>query len=143
MLCVQKQATGEIEVVLEDFQVLSRCTPNLPFSILDSLKVMIYFARKLAGVVGNQMTECDADFSPVLSQVNEPLRLEHRYLNLRHETLQRNLRLRSEFVAKMREYLVHHGFVDIETPTLFRKTPGVNCEIAVLSFLFPCSFMWY
>ena len=40
--------------------------------------------------------------------------------------MQRNLRLRSEIVMKMREYLVGHGFVDIETPTLFRRTPGVS-----------------
>ncbi|CAB1326193.1 unnamed protein product [Coregonus sp. 'balchen'] len=36
-----------------------------------------------------------------------------------------NLRLRSQLVMKMREYLCNvHGFVDIETPTLFKRTPG-------------------
>lgn len=53
--------------------------------------------------------------------------MEYRYLYLRHESMQKNLRLRSEIVMKMREYLVrHHNFVDIETPTLFRRTPGVS-----------------
>ena len=58
--------------------------------------------------------------------MKEALRLEYRYLQLRHQSMQRNLRLRSEIVMKMREYLVGHGFVDIETPTLFRRTPGVS-----------------
>lgn len=41
--------------------------------------------------------------------------------------MQRNLRLRSNVVMKMREFLVkHHGFVDIETPTLFKRTPGAS-----------------
>ena len=59
--------------------------------------------------------------------MKENLRLEYRYLNFRHEMLQRNLRLRSDVVMKVREFLVkQHGFVDIETPTLFRRTPGVS-----------------
>jgi aspartyl-tRNA synthetase len=69
--------------------------------------------------------------------VKEALRLEHRYLQLRHESLQRNIRLRSEIVMKMREFLVrHHGFVDIETPTLFRRTPGVRYFFLHIYFIF-------
>lgn len=52
--------------------------------------------------------------------------MEYRYLHLRHESMQKNLRLRSDIAMKMREYLVSQGFVDIETPTLFRRTPGVR-----------------
>lgn len=97
-----KQSTGEIEVVVEDFQVLSSSTPNLPFTIQESPKV------------------------------KESLRLEHRYLQLRHESMQRNIRLRSEIAMKMREFLIRsHGFVDIETPTLFRRTPGGAQEFVV------------
>ena len=59
-------------------------------------------------------------------QVKEALRLQYRYLDFRHRAMQRNLRLRSEMTMLMREYLVRqHGFVDIETPTLFKRTPGV------------------
>lgn len=51
--------------------------------------------------------------------------------------MQKSLRLRSELVMKMREYLVrHHNFVDIETPTLFRRTPGVRYNIHRNSFLY-------
>ena len=53
--------------------------------------------------------------------------MQYRYLDLRHSVMQRNLRLRSEVVMRMREFLVRrHGFVDVETPTLFRRTPGVS-----------------
>jgi len=38
--------------------------------------------------------------------------------------LQSNLRLRSNVVMKMRQFLVDNDFVDVETPTLFRRTPG-------------------
>ncbi|KZR96366.1 Aspartyl-tRNA synthetase, partial [Daphnia magna] len=56
----------------------------------------------------------------------------HRYLQLRHESMQRNIRLRSEIAMKMREFLIRsHGFVDIETPTLFRRTPGGAQEFVV------------
>ncbi|XP_046448820.1 aspartate--tRNA ligase, mitochondrial-like [Daphnia pulex] len=96
------QLTGDIEVILDDVEVLSSSISNLPFTVQESPKV------------------------------KEALRLEHRYLQLRHESLQRNIRLRSEIVMKMREFLVrHHGFVDIETPTLFRRTPGGAQEFVV------------
>ena len=59
-------------------------------------------------------------------QVGETLRMEFRYLDIRNTCLQHNLRLRSRLIMKMREFLCNkNGFVDVETPLLFRKTPGV------------------
>ena len=59
-------------------------------------------------------------------QVGETLRMEFRYLDIRNSYLQHNLRLRSRFIMKMREFLCNqNGFIDVETPLLFRKTPGV------------------
>nr|XP_033772901.1 aspartate--tRNA ligase, mitochondrial isoform X2 [Geotrypetes seraphini] len=64
----------------------------------------------------------------------EMLRMQYRYLDLRSGPLQSNLRLRSEIVMKMREYLCNlHGFVDVETPTLFKRTPGGAKEFVVPS----------
>ncbi|XP_045839487.1 aspartate--tRNA ligase, mitochondrial isoform X2 [Meles meles] len=64
----------------------------------------------------------------------EALRLQYRYLDLRSFQMQYYLRLRSQMVMKMREYLCNlHGFVDIETPTLFKRTPGGAKEFVIPS----------
>jgi aspartyl-tRNA synthetase len=63
--------------------------------------------------------------------VQESVRLEYRYLDLRRAALQRNLRMRSELVQRMRTFLCGHGFLDVETPTLFRRTPGGAKEFIV------------
>ncbi|XP_028832569.1 aspartate--tRNA ligase, mitochondrial isoform X3 [Denticeps clupeoides] len=65
---------------------------------------------------------------------SEGLRMQYRYLDLRSSQMQYNLRLRSRLVMKMREYLCNlHGFVDVETPTLFKRTPGGAKEFVVPS----------
>ncbi len=63
--------------------------------------------------------------------MQESVRLEYRYLDLRRAVLQRNLRMRSELVQRMRTSLCGHGFLDVETPTLFRRTPGGAKEFIV------------
>ncbi|XP_077013123.1 aspartate--tRNA ligase, mitochondrial isoform X3 [Tamandua tetradactyla] len=95
--------TGEIEIKVKTAELLNPCK-KLPFEIKD-------FVKK-----------------------TEALRLQYRYLDLRSFQMQYNLRLRSQMVMKMREYLCNlHGFVDIETPTLFKKTPGGAKEFVVAS----------
>ena len=61
----------------------------------------------------------------------EPLRMKYRSLDLRRQNLQNNLRVRSKVIMDMRKFLCDHGFVDIETPTLFRRTPGGAREFIV------------
>merc|ERR1719510_111424 len=61
----------------------------------------------------------------------EALRMQYRYLDLRNPALQRNLMLRSQITMAMRQFLVNKGFLDIETPTLFRRTPGGAKEFVV------------
>merc|ERR1719376_1148154 len=62
---------------------------------------------------------------------NEELRMRYRYLDLRRKYLQDTLKFRSDFVMGIRQFLVTNGFLDIETPTLFRRTPGGAKEFLV------------
>ena len=56
-------------------------------------------------------------------QANEDIRLKYRYLDLRREDMLGNLMLRHRVTKSMRDFLVGHGFVDVETPMLTRATP--------------------
>ncbi|XP_022085393.1 aspartate--tRNA ligase, mitochondrial-like isoform X5 [Acanthaster planci] len=97
-----KMPTGDIEVVASDIKVLNPSKDKLPIHINS------------------------------FQQAKESLRMQYRYLDLRSSRMQRNLRLRSTIIMRMREFLCNqHGFVDVETPSLFRKTPGGAKEFLV------------
>lgn len=68
-------------------------------------------------------------------QAAEELRLRYRYLDLRHERLQKNLRLRDKIITFFREYMHRHDFVEIETPILMKGTPEGSREYVVPSRL--------
>ncbi len=55
--------------------------------------------------------------------INENIRLQYRYLDLRREPMQKNMRLRYRVSKIMRDYLDANGFMEIETPMLTRSTP--------------------
>ncbi len=74
------------------------------------------------------------------SEVGEDIRLKYRYLDLRSERMQKNLRLRSQFVQKCREYLFGQDFVEIETPILTESTPEGSRDFVVPSRLHTGSF---
>ncbi|MBX2808604.1 MAG: aspartate--tRNA ligase [Cellvibrionaceae bacterium] len=57
------------------------------------------------------------------SNVGEDVRLKYRFLDLRRQAMQHNLRFRSQVTTAVRNYLDQQGFLDIETPVLTRATP--------------------
>ena len=61
------------------------------------------------------------------------MRLEHRVLDLRRPQMQKNLMLRYRAAMSARRYLDAHGFIDIETPMLYKSTPEGAREFLVPS----------
>jgi aspartyl-tRNA synthetase len=108
-------ATGEVEVVAADLEVLNPSAP-LPFPIDDA-------GSAKGGDVG------------------EEARLKHRYLDLRRSGPAAALRLRSKVNKAARDVLDAHDFVEVETPTLTRSTPEGARDFLVPARLAPGS--WY
>ena len=98
----QSIETGQIEVVVEEMEILSRAQ-TLPFPI--SEKAM------LSGAVERTDT------------IAEDLRLQYRYLDLRRPSMQNNLFKRHEINRCVRRYLDEKGFIEVETPMLTKSTP--------------------
>lgn len=107
-----KIPTGEVEVVAKNLEVLNLAAV-LPFPI---------------------------DDPEVTNKVNEELRLQYRYLDLRRPEMIRNLRLRSKLAMAIRQYLDEQGFLEVETPTLFKSTPEGAREFLVPSRTNPGQF---
>jgi aspartyl-tRNA synthetase len=98
-----KIPTGEIEVGVTALEVLNMAEV-LPFPV---------------------------DDPEIASKVNEELRLKYRYLDLRRPEMARNLKVRSKVAIATRSYMDEQGFLEVETPTLFKSTPEGAREFLV------------
>lgn len=94
-------ATGAVEVVVDEISELNSCA-TLPLQVASGSEV-----------------------------ASEETRLRHRYLDLRRPILQQNLLLRSQISLATRNFLCSEGFLEIETPTLFKSTPEGAREFLV------------
>lgn len=108
----EKIDTGLVEVLADKLEVLNQADV-LPFSI---------------------------DDPEVAAKVNEELRLKHRYLDLRRPEMIHNMRLRSRVATATRVFMEEQGFLEIETPTLFKSTPEGAREFLVPSRVHPGQF---
>jgi aspartyl-tRNA synthetase len=105
-----KLSTGEIEVIATDIKVLNAAKP-LPFVLTEDDKLP-----------------------------EENMRLKYRYLDLRREKMRRNIELRHKVIKFIRNYLDSKGFLEIETPILFKTTPEGARDYLVPSRLHPGEF---
>ena len=74
------------------------------------------------------------------SQAGEELRLQHRYLDLRRPSMAKNLKLRHRVAKATRDYFDANGFLEVETPTLFKSTPEGAREFLVPAAAKPGKF---
>lgn len=105
-----KMETGEVEVIAKNVTVLNPAK-TLPF-----------------------MVSSDADLP------DENARLKYRYLDLRRERMTRNIVLRHKVVKFMRDYLDKQGFIEVETPIMFKATPEGARDYLVPSRIYPGQF---
>jgi len=96
--------TGDVEVFAEEMAILSAST-TLPFQL--SEKAMV-FGEEIAKNPG---------------KVDEELRLQYRYLDLRRPSMQHFLTMRYQVIKCIRDYLHELSFIEVETPLLTQSTP--------------------
>ncbi len=72
--------------------------------------------------------------------VGEEIRMKYRYLDLRSERMQKNIRMRDKIITFFRNYMHGNDFLEIETPMMTKGTPEGSREYIIPSRLFPGNF---
>jgi aspartyl-tRNA synthetase len=105
-----KLKTGLVEIGIEEIKVLGKRTENLPFEVNTN------------------------------QEIREDLRLQYRYLDLRNERLQNNLKLRAQVLQFLRNQMQEQGFLEVQTPILTSSSPEGARDYLVPSRLHPGKF---
>ena len=105
-----KLKTGLVEIKIEDIKILGKRTKNIPFEINTN------------------------------QEIREDLRLQYRYLDLRNERLQNNLKLRAQVLQFLRNQMQEKGFLEVQTPILTSSSPEGARDYLVPSRLHPGKF---
>ena len=105
-----KIKTGLVEIRIEEIKVLGKRTKNLPFEVNTN------------------------------QEIREDLRLQYRYLDLRNERLQNNLKLRAQVLQFLRNQMQEQGFLEVQTPILTSSSPEGARDYLVPSRLHPGKF---
>jgi aspartyl-tRNA synthetase len=85
-------------------------------------------------------TAATTPFQVTDKNVNEVLRLKYRYLDLRSPRLQRHLMIRHKVAQLVRQFLSNEGFLEVETPIMFKSTPEGARDYLVPSRVNPGQF---
>ena len=72
--------------------------------------------------------------------IHDDTRLKYRYIDLRTERMQNNLKMRAKTVSQLRQFLENHEFLEIETPMLTKATPEGARDYLVPSRTYPGQF---
>jgi len=147
-------------------KVQAVCLPNRPEALAEGKELRSEYVVRVEGIVNKRplknaqadrlngdieleiksieiLNPSDAmpfDISEDTSGIDEPVRAEYRYLDLRSKRMQKNMRIRSEFIRRCREYLFKNDFTEIETPLLTESTPEGSRDFVVPSRLNPGKF---
>lgn len=101
---------GDIELEITNIEVLNK-SETVPFDITTDTRV-----------------------------VGEDVRLKYRYVDLRSDRMQKNIRNRHKIIKGIRDYLDTEGFIEVETPMLTKSTPEGSRDYVVPARLYPGLF---
>lgn len=80
------------------------------------------------------------DISGDTKEINEEVRLKYRYVDLRSDRMQKNIRNRHKIIKLVRDRLDEEGFIEVETPILTKSTPEGSRDYVVPARLYPGKF---